>query len=218
MRNRNTKGRARCEQLVSHAVRLIYERGLEHVRATDVTRAAGVSSGLFYWYFRDMDDLVRHLLIEGRRKYRAGIAAAIEGMSDPLECLYVASRESVLLAESDEIMRALAWSENGAPDTPHGAEMQRTVDILIDDALRLLAEGQVQGSIRRDLTPLHLAYFVRGVLHYNITSYYRGVILGSVDELAEAIASFVLRAVCTDLKQAEEIERRLRSLAASAAG
>jgi AcrR family transcriptional regulator len=214
---RNSRGRARRQQLVNHAARLIAERGLGHVRPADITQAAGNSPGLFYWYFRDMDDLVGQLVVEARRTLRRAYAASVEGLRDPLEQLYAACRETIRLGATNEMLRVLAWSDDLRLNGAYAEENQRTVQVMIDDAIKVLTEGQVQGSIRRDLTALHLAYCVRAVVHYNMTSYHRGLVLGSVDEMADAIAGFVVRAVCTDLSQAEAIESRWRQAARNAA-
>ena len=55
---------------------------------------------------------------------------------------------------------------------------------------------------------MHMAYSWRGIVNYNVVAHHRGYLHGTVDALARSIASFVLRGVCADPAQADEVEQR----------
>ncbi len=55
---RDEARRERVKDLCAAAVRLFVERGIDGVRVEDVTAAAGVAKGAFYYYFRDLEELV----------------------------------------------------------------------------------------------------------------------------------------------------------------
>jgi AcrR family transcriptional regulator len=211
------RGQQRRDELVRHAVRLIDERGVDATRVTDIAEAAGVPSSLFYWYFRDLHDLLRVALVENRGYIRREMARAVEGINDPLERLYVAVWWCVFVGATDEIHRVMTTADvERAITEPYAAEVRRSFDIFIDDAVRLLAEGQARGVIRRNASTLHLAYALRGSVHYNVMQFHRGTIAGTPDVLADEIAGYAIRGVCTDLEHAASVERASRARRAAA--
>ena len=91
-RRRTRRGQARRDDLVQAASRLFAEQGIANTRVRDVVSAAGISNSLFYWYFADMDDLVQATIVDARRGMRRLIAGSVDGLDDPLERIYVATR------------------------------------------------------------------------------------------------------------------------------
>src|SRR5262245_22293793 len=83
------------EQLYTHAMRLIDERGYDKVSVEDIVRAAGVARGTFYVHFPAKDDVLIELIrrsdehIVGRiaasrrqRSLRAALRATTRGFAD----------------------------------------------------------------------------------------------------------------------------------------
>jgi AcrR family transcriptional regulator len=206
-RRRNHRGEARRAALVATAIALISERGLGHVRVVDICKAAEVPNSTFYWYFRDLDDLVAQSIVDARRLIRTTIAAAVEHVDDPLAKIYVTTRESVRLAIANDVLKVMTVAEvEPAIDGVHGAELRKSFDVFIHDAVVLLSEGQVRGVVRDDAAALHLAHCLRSVVHYNVASYHRGLLPGDLEVLADTIASFAVRGICADPAQLAAIE------------
>jgi len=207
-RRRNSRGAARREVIARAAIDLITERGVAAVRVVDVCKAAGVPNSAFYWYFQDLDDLMAQSIIDARRLIRRSAAAAIAGIDDPLMRIFVTTRECVRLAISDDVLRVMTASDVEPTIGGHrGAELRKSFEVFIHDAVVMLSEGQVRGVVRDDKAAVHLAHCVRSVAHYNVTSYYRGLLHGDLDVLADTIASFAVRGVCADVADAHEVER-----------
>jgi len=204
------RGRERRDGLLKHALELIGERGITRTTVRDVARAANVPSSLFYWYFDDLDDLVRFAIREATRRFRRRIAASVEGLEDPRERLYVALREAVRIGSEDPASRVLTAAEAELQlGGLYRDELDRAIDVFIADARGLLEEGRRSGAIRKDVPALHLAYCLRSLVHYNLTAYFRGLVGGDVQSLAATIASVGLRGICSDPAAADEIVARL---------
>ena len=58
------------------ALRLVDERGLEHVTVEDISEAADVSPRTFFNYFATKDDAVFGSMLEGSERIRETVAAA----------------------------------------------------------------------------------------------------------------------------------------------
>jgi AcrR family transcriptional regulator len=53
---------ARRTRIIEVAAELFSERGFDGASNREIARAAGISPGLIYWYFRDKDELFLHVL------------------------------------------------------------------------------------------------------------------------------------------------------------
>ena len=80
----------RREQIVKAATKLFSEQGYYLTTIQDIARAAGISVGLIYQYFKDKDDVLFLTLKLVLETYEKVIPAAIEGAEHPLERLCLA--------------------------------------------------------------------------------------------------------------------------------
>jgi AcrR family transcriptional regulator len=80
----------RRQQIVNAAVKLFSEQGYYNTTIQHIARAAGISVGLIYQYFRDKDDVLFLTLKLVLETYENEIPAALEGVGHPLERLCVA--------------------------------------------------------------------------------------------------------------------------------
>lgn len=88
-------GKIRKAQLLEKAAILFAENGFEETRVVDIMRSAGVSKGLFYWYFENKEALFKELVIATRRGLRAHQSEAAGSETNPLNRLALAIAASV---------------------------------------------------------------------------------------------------------------------------
>jgi AcrR family transcriptional regulator len=207
-RRPNKRGIARRNTLILHAVRLIADRGIDHVRVVDVCQAAGVPHSAFYWYFRDLDSLVAQAIVDGRRLIRLSVAETIAGIDDPLARIYVTTRESFRLGIENEVLRVFTLGDVEASiSADYAEEIRKSIEVFIHDGVIMLSEGQVRGVVRDDKAVHHLAHCLRSLVNHNVVSYQRGFLHGDCEVLADTVASCGVRSVCADMGQAIEVER-----------
>lgn len=194
---RNARGRARRAELLRAGMALARERGIEAVSVTDVTRRVGVSSALFYWYFRGIEHLLHDALAEGVAAVRRGLAH-VGDLDDPLERVAQRFRTIVMLIETDEhvafLLRADAFGWMIHPqlaDVVTGGE-----DVLID-IVRDIAEGQARGDVRTDVSALLLAGCVRSIFADTVARYFRGETRLPLSDVVNAAASFAVQGVAS---------------------
>jgi AcrR family transcriptional regulator len=156
----------RREQLMIAAVETLAGRGYQSATAEEIARRAGVSKGLLWHYFADLDELFE---LTARRTLSA-LASAVAARID-------------LGAPAPDVIRSAILAAADLRVT-HGAERAAMREIILnlrapDGSLRLaqsdLAElrtaqaaifsrGQAEGTFRASLNPLFLAVTYQGAV------------------------------------------------------
>lgn len=203
-RQLTAQGQDRRADIVRHAEELFGEHGYARTRMSDIAAAAGVTKGLLYWYFESKEALIGEILVDIRQRLRAEQRAAVAGIDDPLERMYLATAASVrfilghyrLYRVAGEDLKQLAGilGESGA--------------VHAGDAARTIKSGQELGVVRDDDTPQALAYANSGVVNQLCASAYAKRIPGSPEEVAHLAARYVVRALAADAALADGIAQR----------
>lgn len=71
LKTKTRKGDQARESLKAAAIRLLNRCGYHQIRVKDVTVEAGVATGLFYHYFKNLDALVREVMDEHMAQFEA---------------------------------------------------------------------------------------------------------------------------------------------------
>jgi len=153
-RREEERERRRAEILAA-AVGVCREQGWDQVTMDQVARRARLSRALVYVYFRDREDLLDAIALQGTRELRerfvAAIATARRGI-DRLQAIglaYVAfSREQPHLFEA--CSRFQIKTPAGAPSDAEQACL-KAHDEINAVMIGVIAGGMDDGSIRRDL-------------------------------------------------------------------
>jgi AcrR family transcriptional regulator len=78
------KREASIGKIVAAAEKLFVEKGFEGTTMQDIVREAGSSIGNVYFYFKNKQDLLRHLVVEGLEEgYRIGDELAVKAPRGP---------------------------------------------------------------------------------------------------------------------------------------
>ncbi|MGY6501721.1 MAG: TetR/AcrR family transcriptional regulator [Acidimicrobiales bacterium] len=144
--------RSRAE-LVAAADRLWSEQGFDATKVSDVCEAAGVSKGLFYFYFGSKEDLLVEFVLDDADQAAAAMHRAIEADA-PVEAV-LQKGVAVLVRRAQKRPRHLlargiaewfaAVERHAAISTGHTA--------LSDSMGAVFAHGQSRGEIRDDIDP-----------------------------------------------------------------
>lgn len=156
----------RRDQLVAAAVEVLAVHGYRGATADAIVRRAGVSKGLLWHYFADLDQLMEHTA----RRTLATLAAAVGARLD-------------LTAPAPDVLRAAVHGAAGLLST-HGAQRRALQEIVLnlrspDGSLRLslhdyedlyvaqeaiFRRGQDEGAFRDTLDPRLLAVTYQGAV------------------------------------------------------
>ncbi|MCS7464582.1 TetR/AcrR family transcriptional regulator [Paenibacillus doosanensis] len=140
----------RCEQILSVAVQLIAQKGLEATKISDIAAKVGISHGLVYNYFQSKEELFASLLNKNLDSLRHHLEQVVKLPGPALEKL-TALVENMLRNQWDDALFHQMFIDQILTSDSIGEELKQSVRERISDNLDIIAalfrEGQKEGSI-----------------------------------------------------------------------
>lgn len=195
----------RRAELLAHAERLFRERGFRDTRMIDIAREAGVAKGLLYWYFESKEALFLAVVHDMRAQLQAAQLEAIDGLTEPLERIYMGTVASVKFVVKNFPLYGLITL--AASDPLISKALRDSSTAHAQDTVREIEQGQADGSIRNDESAAALAYGNQGVVNHYCTAFVRKQLDGSLTDAAHTAGRFVLRAIAATPAHAEAVIR-----------
>jgi AcrR family transcriptional regulator len=170
------------------ARKLCFAEGVDGVSARKIAREVGCSATAIYLYYRNLDDVLHHLRMEGHAllaEYFHGVDPALPPLERLLEMGRAYHRFGVEHPKYYELMFLSRFK-----DVPRREFIQREIFtlLLVRDVVK---EGMERGVFRRDLDPMILANGLWSNMH-GVTSL---AISGLLFETAPGHAEDLLAAV-----------------------
>ena len=106
----------RRHQLISAAMELAIEGGVEAVTVSAVAQKAGLSRSSIYEYFSSSADLIADLVVEELDYYTARLAEAIKGATDPFEKIELWIAEGLRYVEDGRHMLVKSLNTVSTPE------------------------------------------------------------------------------------------------------
>ncbi len=164
----------RRAELASAVWTVVTERGPEGATVREIARASGWSTGVISHYFRDKNDLIRfafNLSIE--RSVERILAHATN--QAPLEAIRIILQESLPSSEEQRVENRV-WGVvlgQAFTDPDLALEFRSLYRQWKDRLVRLVVQGQADGSIRQDVDAEQWARLVMAIVDgYTIQSFY----------------------------------------------
>lgn len=187
--------RERVQALCAAATRLWVERGIDGVRVEDITAAAGVAKGAFYYYFADLDELSAALFAPVAEATEAAFRRCRDGLAEPsadLAEVYqrLAADLTVVLVRHLDVVR-LYLQERRGPD--RGARRPvRAWARKVEEGARWLTEEARRYRVMRDLPAVVVAHAVLGAAEQVMSAALAGEPLGDPATAVRQLISLVL--------------------------
>ena len=156
-------------ELLDAAERLLAEKGsIEAVSVRAVATAVGVTPPSIYLHFEDKDELFFEVCRRGFLDFGAGLAAALEGVEDPVEQVRALGRAYVRFGlERPEQYRILFGQKVAIPgsiETPDELPGMQAFQVLVDAIRR-----GVEAGAFRDGDPVTMAIGLWATTHGYVT-------------------------------------------------
>ena len=175
------------------AVDVLAERGFGGTTAEAIARRAGVSKGLLWHYFADLDDLAEQTAHRTLRSLSAAAGAAIDLTAPAPEVIRAAVHAAASLrgthAAERRAMREIVLNLR----TPDGDLRfgQRQLDDLYAAQEAIFRRGQADGHLRAELDPRLLAVTYQGAVDAML-AYLDAYPETDADRHAETVADILL--------------------------
>lgn len=101
------------QAILDAAVKLFLEHGYQRFSLRQVARAIGYTPTTIYLYFKDKDDLLFHVVIEGFKHFGAMLQAGYAGGRTPIERLVGIGRAYVRFGMENPLHYRLMFMERG---------------------------------------------------------------------------------------------------------
>ena len=157
---------SRREQLEGAAIEVVARDGYAAATAEAIARTAGVSKGLLWHYFADLDDLLAHAARRALTVLEAEVSADVDRAAPVPELLRTAIHRAARLPGTHgrelRAIRQTAGNLRAADGRPRLRESE--YDDLHARQAELMRRGQREGQLRSGLDPLLLAVTYQGLV------------------------------------------------------
>ncbi|MEM9708986.1 MAG: TetR/AcrR family transcriptional regulator [Pseudomonadota bacterium] len=138
--------------LIEATRRLVEEKGPDGFSVSDACRLAGVSTAAPYKHFKDKNEMIVAMVLEGMVRFRSNILGALEGIPEATpERITAIGREYVNFALRENGIFRLKFG--GFTDRLDDPRLQRagqaTFDILLHEVATCLGESEVTDDVRQ---------------------------------------------------------------------
>jgi TetR/AcrR family fatty acid metabolism transcriptional regulator len=200
-RTRTTDKRRR---ILDAAVRVFARKGYFAARVSDVAKKAGVADGTIYLYFRSKEDLLVRLFDEVMSEHVVQAREAVRALPSAAErLLAVAERHLTVLGENRDLAAVfqVELRQSTRFMERFTASWLRDYFALLDE---VLAMGQRDGSLRKDLNRTLAAKVLFGALDETVTSWLLSDTQYPLKDLAAPVVELFLRGAGRDQRTVVE--------------
>ncbi|MGH3523238.1 MAG: TetR/AcrR family transcriptional regulator [Mycobacterium sp.] len=192
---------ARRQQLLDAAVQVINNRGPADVQMKDVARAANMATGSIYYYYDNVDELLRHVHEMAYDRYYTAREAAIAGITDARRKLALMVDLGLPRPPDEPLLLALYQVGVAKARDPQHAEM---ITRLCGEQRRLYQRVLDDGVAAGDFHPLLSTHHIAENLIALEDGYGLGLCTGKQDYTYEFARGLIMAAAgqwtqCPDL-------------------
>lgn len=187
---RTARGLATMERLLAAAEKVFGEKGFHDASIHDITSAAGIGQGTFYFYFPGKLELLRAVVMELSKQLRQATSEAASQAPTRLEAERLALLAFFQFAGSHRnlyrLIRTAEWVDPGL-----GRQYYET---FAKAYARVLERSQDRGELRR-LDPEVTAYCLIGVAEALHMRWMEWENTAPPDEVLETVMSFIAQGI-----------------------
>ena len=185
-------------RILDAAVRVFARKGYFAARVADIAKGAGVADGTIYLYFRNKEDILVRLFDEVMSEHVVQAREAVRALPSASErLLAVAERHLTVLGENRdlaavfqvELRQSIRFMERFT------ASWLRDYFALLDE---VMAMGQRDGSLRRDINRTLAAKMLFGALDETVTSWLLSDTQYPLKDVAAPVVDLFLRGAGRD--------------------
>ena len=183
MRLRTEKLEDRRRQLRVAATKVFARKGYHATRIADIAKEAGVAYGLVYHYFKNKEEILASIFEDNWLFFVRAVQSTRDGdatFAQRLEACVALMIESYRVAP--DVVKVLVVEIARSPLALENNRMQgfRKGFLALAD---LIAEGQKNGAVRKNLDPTMAAFCIFGSMETILTGIVLGILQSSQPDL-----------------------------------
>lgn len=151
-------------RILEAAVTVFANSGFHESTISQIARAAGVADGTIYLYFKNKDDILVHFFNHKTRQVFARFREEVDQALTAVDKLRNLIRRHLDEFQKDRFMAVLYQAETHRTNRLAEEQIREMHKMYLDLIAEIVEQGQVEGSIRRDLyVGLVKRYIIGGV-------------------------------------------------------
>jgi len=151
-------------RILEAAVTVFANSGFHESTISQIARAAGVADGTIYLYFKNKDDILVHFFNYKTRQVFARFREEVDQAMTAVDKLRNLIRRHLDEFQKDRFMAVLYQAETHRTNRLAEEQIREMHKMYLDLIAEIVEQGQVEGSIRRDLyVGLVKRYIIGGV-------------------------------------------------------
>jgi TetR/AcrR family transcriptional regulator, fatty acid metabolism regulator protein len=186
-------------QILDAAIRVFARQGFHATRVSDIADEAGVAYGLVYHYFKSKEEVLNELFSERWSLLLAAIEETDQQDGSPREKLGAVAAFIVDSYRHDpELMKVIIVEVTRAANSfgrTHLPEIRRAYESIA----KIVAEGQEQGTFRRDIDPIFASMSFYGAIEQLLSGWIFELIPASDSDFQQA-KDLVVATICDGLE------------------
>ena len=155
----------RHEQIAEAALDIVRSEGVRALNVAAVAEKVGIVPSAVYRHFKNKTEIVGAVLQLIRKRLNAHFQDVIDLDAAPVEKLHLLLTRHISMISGNNAIPRIIFSEEvigGMPDKRH--QLYAIIRDVIRNVAAIVAEGQAQGAIRRDLPPENIAVSFLGMI------------------------------------------------------
>jgi AcrR family transcriptional regulator len=179
---------------MEYATARFAENGYHPTSVAEIVHGLGVGKGVFYWYFSSKEELFLEILRDAQRQLRRRQQLAIGDEPDPVKRIELGIRASMAwFSENRSLFNLFQFAST---EERFATAMRRGQDVAVNDVVRHVKDGVVDGRIR-DGDPYLLSHATLGVTVHLARTFIHERDMAA-DEVADAAVAFCLEGLLGD--------------------
>ena len=189
------RSKKRWREIVDTSARIFYEKGYDATGIQDVADAVGILKGSLYYYIDSKEDLLYAVIKEVHDGAMEVMAGVQESEGDEVTKLRRLIQDHILYEAKKHRKIAVFYHDFRSLSEGRAAEIRASRHAYEHFVRDLIAAGQQQGLVRKELDPGLTAMGIFGMLNW-IYQWYRPGRDRPASQLAEEYSKILLEGLC----------------------
>lgn len=199
---------ARRRHMCDAAIRVFAENGFHNTTLETIARAAGVSVGLIYRYFKDKDELLHYAIVDIQAAYAAAVPEATASASSPLDRFLAAVHAYAKVIDDNKSVALLGYRASGLLSRRHLKTIMRR-ELKTNELLANVVKECIATGVFRNIDAQMFTYQLIAFTHSWVLEAWRLPRDLKVFEFVDRGLALMLPAVLTSSALRSPIARKL---------
>lgn len=184
-------------RILDAAIKVFAEQGFHQSTISQIAREAGVADGTIYLYFKNKDDILVQFFNYKTKQVFSGFRDEMEKGSSIEDKLRNLIRRHLEVFQKDKYMALVYQAETRRNSPVVASQIREMAKLYLDIVAEIVEQGQMEGTIRKDLYLGLVKRFILGAVEEVIHTWLRSGGKYDLVSMADPLVDLFLRGIGT---------------------